>query len=188
GIEGVTAASDDISNIGSASGDIEWEGKPAHMANFMINQLSVDHRFPEILGLEIVDGRGFTGTPADTNHILLNETAVAQMGLTEPVVGKPVTFRDKVRTVAGIVRDFHFNHLKLPIGPCVLFVDNLAPLTNMYVKTTNDEAEKALAAVRTLWNRYNNGFAFAYEFLDESYENRYEADIRAGMLFNVFAG
>lgn len=188
GIEGVTAASDDISNIDSASGDIEWEGKPAHMANFMINQLSVDHRFPEILGLEIVDGRGFTGTPADTNHILLNETAVAQMGLTEPVVGKPVTFRDKVRTVAGIVRDFHFNHLKLPIGPCVLFVDNLAPLTNMYVKTTNDEAEKALAAVRTLWNRYNNGFAFAYEFLDESYENRYEADIRAGMLFNVFAG
>jgi len=188
GIEGVSAASGDISNIGSGTGDIEWEGKPASMANFMVNQMAVDHQFLDVLGLQLAAGRGFTGTPSDSGYILLNETAVKRMGLQEPVVGKRITFRYSPRTVVGVVKDFHFNNLKLPIGPCVLFTDHSTPLAGMYVRTTADHADQAIAAVNRLWQQYNSDFEFEYQFMDESFDKLYKSDIQAGKLFNIFAG
>ncbi|WP_257666745.1 ABC transporter permease [Parapedobacter tibetensis] len=188
GIAGVTAASGNISNIGSGTGDIAWEGKPASMANFMVNFMSVDHKFLEVIGLQLADGRGFTDTPADSSYIILNETAVKQMGLEEPIVGKPITFRDQPRTVVGVVKDFHFNNLKIAIGPCVLFSDSGMPLGGMYVKTTGNEASQAIAAVNKQWQQYNSEFEFEYQFMDESFDKLYKSDIQAGKLFNVFAG
>lgn len=188
GIAGVTAASGDISNIGSGTGDIEWEGKPAEMANFMVNQMSVDHRFIDVMGLQMAEGNGFTGTPSDSGYVILNETAVKQMGLKEPVVGTPLTFRYRQATVAGVVRDFHFNNLKIAIGPCVFFRDNNVPLGAMYVKTKRGYASQAIAAVETMWKQYNGEFNFDYRFMDESFDELYKSDIRAGKLFNIFAG
>ncbi|MFC3200120.1 ABC transporter permease [Parapedobacter deserti] len=188
GILGVSAASGNISNIGNGTGDIEWEGKPANMANFMINFMSVDHKFLDVMGLQLAAGRAFTGTPADSNYILLNETAVKQMELEEPVVGKSISFRNNARTVAGVIKDFHFNNLKLPIGPCVFSVDRNIPLAGMYVRTSGDGADQAIAAVNKLWQQYNGEFGFDYQFMDESFDKLYKSDIQAGRLFNVFAG
>lgn len=188
GIKGVAAASGDISNIGNGTGDIEWEGKPASMANFMVNFMAVDHRFLDVLGVQFAEGHGFTGTPVDSSYIVLNETAVKQMGLEAPVVGKPITFRNRPRTVAGVVKDFHFNNLKIAIGPCVLLSDGSTPLAGMYVKTSGDEAAQAIAAVNRLWQQYNGEFEFDYQFMDESFDKLYKSDIQTGRLFNVFAG
>lgn len=187
GIKGVTAASSDISNIGSGTGDIEWEGKPASMANFMVNFMAVDHQFLNVMDVQFADGHGFTGTPADSSYVILNETAVKQMGLTDPV-GKSITFRYAPRTIAGVVKDFHFSDLKKAVGPCVLFVDRTTPLGGMYVKTTGTDAGQAIAAVEKLWKQYNGAFEFDYQFMDESFDKLYKSDIQAGKLFNVFAG
>lgn len=187
GIKGVTAASSDISNIGSGTGDIEWEGKPANMANFMVNQMAVDHKFLEVLDIPLVAGKGYSGMPADTGYIVLNETAVKQMGLKDPV-GMAITFRNSPRTVIGVAKDFHFNDLKKAIGPCVLFSENSVPLAGMYVKTTGSNAAQAITAVEKLWKQYNSEFEFDYRFMDESFDNLYKSDIQAGKLFNVFAG
>lgn len=187
GIKGVTAASSDISNIGSGTGDIEWEGKPSNMANFMVNQMAVDHKFLDVLDIPLIAGKGFSGMPSDTSYIVLNETAVKQMGLEEPV-GMAISFRNSPRTIAGVVKDFHFGDLKKAIGPCVLFSERSMPLGGMYVKTTGSEAAKAVAAVDRLWKQYNSEFEFDYQFMDESFDKLYKSDIQAGKLFNVFAG
>ncbi len=188
GVVGVTAASSDISNIGSGTGDIEWEGKPANMASFMVNQIAVDPQFVEVMGLQLAEGKAFAGTPADSGYVLLNETAVKQMGLSDPV-GKSITFRYRPVTVTGVVKDFHFADLKRAIGPCVLFnAGKNAPLGAMYVRAAKGKADQAIAAVGQLWNRYNAGFEYDYRFLDASFDRQYKSDIRAGKLFNMFAG
>ena len=187
GIKGVTAASSDVSNIGSGTGDIEWEGKPASMSNFMVNQIAVDHQFTEVLGISLVGGKGFTGTPVDTSYIILNETAVNQMALENPV-GKVITFKNSPKTIVGVAKDFHFSDLKKAIGPCVLFYDKGFALGGMYVKTTGKDAAQAVAAVEKLWKQYNSEFDFDYQFMDDSFDKFYRSDIRAGKLFNVFAG
>ncbi len=187
-IKGVTAASSDISKISSGTGDIDWEGKPASMANFTVNFMSVDHQFLDVLGIRLADGRGFTGTPADSVYVVLNETAVKQMGLTEPVIGKSITFRYTPRTIVGVIEDFHFADLKKAVGPCVLFVDRSVPWNGMYIKTSRDQAAQAIVSIEKLWQRYNSEYEFDYRFMDESFDRLYKSDIQAGKLFNVFAG
>src|SRR5690606_17280445 len=76
GILGVTASAQRLLNVQSSTGSMEWEGKPANMNSFMINQLSVDRTFPNVMNMELVAGNGFTGTAADSNYYLLNETAI----------------------------------------------------------------------------------------------------------------
>ncbi|MFD2743774.1 MULTISPECIES: ABC transporter permease [Sphingobacterium] len=188
GIIGISAASSDISNIGSGTGDINWEGKPASMSNFMINKIAVDHEFVEVMNLEILAGKSFTGTPADSSYILLNESAIKAMGLNDPV-GKSLTFMYRPVTIAGIIKDFHFADLKREIEPCVLYNMGLrAPLGAMYVRTASGQADHALAGVRQIWSRYNANLNFNYKFLDSAFDEQYKSDIRAGKLFKIFAG
>lgn len=187
GILGVTTSSGPILNFQSSTGDLEWEGKPANMSSFMINQLSVDRTFPEVMDMQLVAGNGFTGTAADSNHYLLNEMAIKVMGLEDPI-GKPVTFHDRPGIIAGIVKDFHFKDMKTAIEPCILFMDPDWGWNTMYVKTTGNDAKKALTAVEQLWKQYNADYEFNYKFMDESFDNMYKSDIRSGQLFNIFAG
>ena len=187
GIMGVTASTQRILNVQSSTGSLEWDGKPANMSSFMINQLSADRTFPEVMGMELVAGQGFTGTPADSSHYLLNETAVKVIGLDDPV-GKTITFHNKPGTIVGILKDFHFKDMKTAIEPCILFMDPDWGWNTFYVKTTGAQAKQALAAVEKLWKQHNADYEFDYQFLDESFDALYKSDIRAGKLFNLFAG
>ncbi|SEL54653.1 ABC transporter permease [Parapedobacter koreensis] len=187
GVLGVTASTQCVLNVQSSTGDLEWEGKPANMASFMISQLSVDRTFPKVMDMELVAGQGFTGTAADSNHYLLNETAIKVMGLEDPI-GKPVTFHGTPGIIAGVVKDFHFKDMKTTIEPCILFMDPDWGWNTMYVKTTGADAAKVLAAVEGLWKTHNADYEFNYTFMDQSFDELYKSDIRSGKLFNVFAG
>lgn len=188
GIQGVTIGSGNISQVGQGTGDIEWEGKPANMVNFMVGILSVESNFLDVMKVKLLEGKGFTGTAADSNHIILNETAVKQMGIEQPIIGKPITFRNRNCTVVGIAKDFHFTNLKTPIGPLVIHSDPGALWSTLYVKAASNQAPLALAAVERLWKQYNGDQEFDYRFLDETFDQLYRSDIRAGKLFNLFAG
>lgn len=187
GILGVTTSSQRIIDVRNVTTDLEWEGKPAGLTNFVINGLSVDRTFPEVMDMELVVGKGFTGTAADSSHYLLNETAIKVMELEDPV-GKPVTFYGEPGIIAGVVKDFHFKDMKTAIEPCILFMDPDWYWNTMYVKTTGNDAKKALAAVETLWKQHNADYEFNYVFMDESFDSMYKSDIRSGKLFNIFAG
>lgn len=187
GVLGVTTSTQSILNLFSSTGDLEWEGKPANMSTFIINQLSVDQNFPKVMDLQFTAGTGFTGTPADSAHYILNELAIKQMGLKDPI-GKSITFHEQPGTIVGIVKDFHFKDMKTAIEPCILFMNPDWGWNTMYVKTTGKDAAKALAAVNALWKEYNADYDFNYRFMDEAFDNMYKSDARTGKLFNIFAG
>jgi putative ABC transport system permease protein len=57
----------------------------------------------------------------------------------------------------------------------------------MYVRTTARETSKALAAVESLWKKYNRDYDFDYIFLDGAFNDLYKTDTHVGLLFNCFA-
>ncbi len=187
GIAGVTVANNDIMNIGSSTGDLQWDGKTPDMANFMINQISADHNFMQVLGMKLATGEGFSGTPADSNNFIINETAVRQMHLSNPV-GKKINFHGKDGVIAGVVKDFHFKNMRIGIEPCIIFFDSHWMWWKMYVKTTPGGSAAAVASIQKLWKQYNADYNFDYKFMDESFDEMYRSDIRVGELFNCFAG
>jgi putative ABC transport system permease protein len=183
-IAGITAAGQDPLQVASNTTKNDWPGKDPNKT-LLITTLPVERDFLSVMHIQMKEGKGFTGTAADSGYILLNETAIRETGLKDPI-GKPFTLYGAHGTIAGIVQDFHFKDMHQKIGPCALF---WKPdwIGQLYVKATPGHTPEALAAVKKLWKVYNPESPFEYDFLDDAYNKMYATDQQMGLLFNVFA-
>jgi putative ABC transport system permease protein len=163
----------------------EWDGKPPGIT-FLITQLAIERDFLPTMGLKLVQGKGFTGTPADSSHFLLNETAIREMGIKDPV-GKRFKLQDREGIIAGVVSDFHFKKMQQKIEPCILFWGPQFS-RQMCVRTTTHGAPKAIAAAEKIWKQYNPAYPFEYSFLDQEFDRLYQTEQRIGQIFRVLAG
>jgi len=186
GITGITECAADIIDTYSGSTAIDWDGKRADQQSFGIIQLPIERNFLQVMGLQLVEGKGFTGSPADSANFILNETAIKETGIKEPVIGKRLTFHGIKGIIAGVVKDFHFQNMHNKIVPLLMQYDRNWR-GKMYVRTTGKDAAGALAAVENLWKKYNPDYPFEYIFLDDLFADLYKTDTHVGQLFNCFA-
>ena len=183
GVLGIAASDNSVAGANSTTGDTYWDGKEAGRM-FLIHPNGIDKNFIPLLKMDMAAGNNFTGSKADSAHFILNETAVKQAGIKDPV-GKNFTLWQKKGTIIGVVKDFNYASLKQPIEPSIFYYESSG--WRMYVKTTGRDASKALAAAQKVWKGYSADFPFSYSFLDDDFNSMYVADQRTGFLFNVFA-
>ncbi|MFI5153010.1 MAG: ABC transporter permease [Chitinophagales bacterium] len=184
-ISGVTRSSENIISLGSQTGDNDWNGKLPNQT-FMIYPVSVDKNFIPFFKLQLTEGKNFTDAIADSNHVILNETAVKEAGIINPI-GKRFRLYKHNATIIGVVKDFHFASLKKKIEPAALYFDPSYGVL-LHVKTNPKDASKAIAAAEKVWNQNIPGYPFSYHFLDEDFENLYRSEERTSSLFSIFAG
>lgn len=183
GITGVTTGDNDIISLGSTTGDTDWDGKEKDRS-FMIHPMGIDQDFIKFFKLRLTGGASFTGIKSDTAHFILNETAVKDAGIQNPI-GKRFKLWQTSGIIVGVLKDFHFASLKQKIEPFIFYYQ---PHTwQLLVKTTGKDAPKALKAVENTWKRYNPNYPFSYTFLDQTYDRLYKSDQQTGTLFNIFA-
>jgi putative ABC transport system permease protein len=132
-----------------------------------------------------VEGKNFVGTKADSSHFILNETAVKQMGLKDPI-GKRFRWHRIEGIVSGVVKDFHFTPLQNSIQPFVFVYSPSSEI--LYVRADNKNMAEAVSAVDKIWSIYNPGAPFTFAFVDETYSKHYASDQRTGNLFQLFTG
>ena len=183
GVLGAASMSGTIVGVNSTTSDTYWDGKEKDRT-FLIHPNAIDKDFIPLMKMKIVQGNNFTGSPADSAHLILNETAVRQAGIKDPV-GKSFTLWENKATIIGVVKDFNYSSLKTAIEPAVFYYDPSG--WAMYVKTTGKDAPKAIAAAQKIWKGYPSEFPFQYSFLDDDFNRMYKDDQRTGTLFNVFA-
>ncbi|MDN5213452.1 ABC transporter permease [Fulvivirgaceae bacterium BMA12] len=168
----------------SVSG-IQWEGRaPDDMTRFEV--AAVNYDLIETLGIEIKEGRSFSKEfSAESAKIIFNEASIKAMQLQEPI-GRIVNFMGE-KEIIGIVKDFHFESLHEKVKP---FCFILAPGSEnkIMVKIEAGREKEALDGLRDFYESYNAGFAFDYQFLDESYQAFYAAEQRVATLSKYFAG
>ncbi|HJP62450.1 MAG TPA: FtsX-like permease family protein, partial [Mucilaginibacter sp.] len=135
--------------------------------------------------IKLVAGASFTGAANDTAHYILNESAIKQMGIKDPV-GKRFTMQGTKGTIIGVVKDFHYASMKEKIAPAIFWY---APkyMNKMYIKTTRRDAPKALAAAEKQFKAYNGQYPFGYAFLDDIFNGLYQSEQQEGTLFTYFA-
>jgi putative ABC transport system permease protein len=179
----VAAADARMPGMGNETGDTWWEGKDPSKT-FLITFTDVNEDFLPTLKMQLAAGSNFTGSPADSTHYILNETAVKAIGMKDPI-GKAFSLHDIRGTIIGVVKDFNFASLKDPVQPLILSYDSAA--SGLYIRTHPGQATDAIAAVRHFWQQYDGAYPFSYSFLDDDIDNLYRADQRVGTLFNVFA-
>lgn len=184
GIEAVALGNQSILSIDNSTGDTNWDGKPEG-SDLIIRAICVDQHFMKTLGLELVAGRDFTGLPADSSYYILNETAIKEAGIKDPI-GKSFSLWDRKGTILGVVKDFNHQSIHHKIEPTIFFFrDGWAGL--VYVKTDGQHNSEAVALAEKLWKRYNTEYPFDYQFIDAKYDQMYKREQHMSKLFTAFS-
>ena len=186
GIKTVTRMTETPTNLGSNTGGVEWDGKDPNTKP-MFTQASIGYDFVKTMNVQIAQGRDFSrdfGT--DSVGYLINESAMRRIGYKDPV-GKRLTFWGTKGTIVGVVKDFHFTSLRLPIEPLVLRLRDKETWGTALIKTEKGKTKQALASLEQLCKGLNAKFPFTYYFADEEFNKLYKSEQVIDKLSNYFA-
>ncbi|WP_394772273.1 ABC transporter permease [Mucilaginibacter sp.] len=184
GVLDVTRSNQNIVRFGGFTGDNDWDGKEPN-TTFIVHCIVIDKDFTSFFKMKMAEGNTFTGAVSDTAHFVLNEAAIKQMGLKDPI-GKRFMMQGIKGKIIGVVKDFHYASMKEKITPAVFWYQP-QHFSTVYVKTTTKDAKKALAAAGAQFKQYNGEYPFGYAFLDDVFNSLYQSEQREGSLFNYFA-
>ena len=153
---------------------------------------AVDHRFLPTYGLTLMAGRNFTEAMCskrwnEVTHVLLNETAVRQLGFAsaEEAVGKKIRWERDLE-IAGVVKDYHHQSVQQAIDP-IIFYPQLHDAF-FTVRLTADRIGEKMAKLEQLYKRQFPGNPYEYFFVDENYNRQYQSEQRSGVLFASASG
>lgn len=183
-----SSISQNIIDVQAFTGDVVWPGKDAGQAvKFAV--LTVHEDLIETLGMKVTQGRSFSRDFQDnSSRLMFNEAAIRLMGLREPV-GQRITFWGEECEVIGVVGDFHFQSLHETVKP-VVFVLASQPLDlhHVMVRLKAGSEASAIEGVRSIYQQFNPGYSFDYQFLDQDFQRQYSSETRVGSLSTYFAG
>ena len=86
--------------------------------------------------------------------------------------------------VIGVVRDFHMKSLHHPIEPLLVA---MGPGGYLSIRVHPDHVNSALRDVEHAWGTLYPRFPLLYTFLDDIFDEQYEAEELVGSLLMVFA-
>jgi putative ABC transport system permease protein len=167
-----------------------------------INFINVGYNFLDVLNIEMKEGRGFSnqfladtltngipGGPLEQTigSIVLNETAIRDLGIASPAAGKQILWSTDKDTsyylsIVGVAKDFHFSSLRNPIKPFGFMVSPRADNT-FIVKLSGNNITATIAQMENKWKAFNVDRAFEYTFLDETFAALYQSETRFQNVF-----
>jgi len=182
GVKGISSASGYPGNPDLSDLLFFAEGKKVTDA-VDVQLAGIETDYVKNMGLTLLQGREFSkGYAADSAGIILNETAVRQMGYTpENAVGRPANFdfpggRGKMQII-GVVKDFNFESLHKKIRPFGFTNGLFAGKYAYTIVTLNTKNySRLLQEIRKVWTRLNPETPLVYSFLDQDFQRNYERD------------
>jgi putative ABC transport system permease protein len=167
--------------------DLSWDGQTPEQKDINYHNVNVTPEFGATVGWTILRGRDFSRDfPTDSNAAILNEAAVRQAGLKNPI-GMRVSLFGKPYTVIGVAGNMLTNSPYEPMQPGIFLGDGYADFITIRLKP-GAPVRSALAAIEPLFRRFNPASPFNYEFNDEEYAQKFAAETRIGSLSAVFSG
>lgn len=158
--------------------------------DFRIADIHVSHEYLETFDINMAAGRNFDINLASdsTQSFILNESAVETIGWPSPdeAIGKDFHYGSRRGRIIGVVRDFNFESLHQSIAPIVFLIPD-DRMNSVAVKIRNNERESTLDFLEEQWATLRPGFPFSYYFVQDNFDEQYEAEERLGTLFGFFA-
>ncbi|MDX2413763.1 MAG: ABC transporter permease [Bacteroidales bacterium] len=162
---------------------------------FSVQNWYIDDDYVDTYGLKLVEGRNFSeDMPSDSSALIINETAVRNLGWDEPlgrVLGRPKepTGGEQMAldeyTIIGVIKDFHFESLHLPIESQIFFLGNSVGRTSVRLHP-NIDITSLLVDLEVAWKDFAPGQPFSYTFVDQRLDQQYEAERQLGKLLSLF--
>lgn len=190
-----------VAGVQSVAGSSSIMGKEINWTNdlkrvgtnektYTAYNLGIDYDFIPAYNMHLQAGRNFSREHlTDNKAAILNEAAVKMLGYKsakEAINTKLAEAITDTLTVIGVLDDFHYLGLQKQIDPQLVM---LRPDTcsNFSVKITSGNMPNTVGEVKQVWDKFFPGEPFNYFFLDDFYNNQYNAAILFGKVFGLFA-
>lgn len=204
GIANPEAIADDFRKIASvqsvarASGGVLGSGNPINGVadknqenHTPLNFVRADYNYIPTLKIQMAEGRNFSPEfPSDSSAIIVNEAAVTQLGLKQPVIGQTLKWDDASGStnevpIIGVVKDFHFTSFHETIKPFgfILEVDNGS---TFFLKVNQGNIRETLADIENVWKKHSPDKPIDYSFQDEYMARLHVSEERFQKLFSLF--
>lgn len=191
------AALENISGVVSASnmtegtivgnpglgGGFTWDGQtPEQEISFGRPQVGAG--FIETLGIELLEGRGFSNEFGDEkSKLIINKATADLMGL-DNVVGTMVMDSDEPKQIIGVVANFNTHSLREDVLPT--FIRYNANGASVMLRLTDGAEQETIAKIRDYYNEVHSDFPFEFSFIDQQYNGLYQAETRVAKLSTYF--
>jgi putative ABC transport system permease protein len=170
------------------------EGK-THDQTYMMQENWTDYDYLTTYGIPVKDGRYFSRDfSSDTLAMVINETAVREFGLAEPLNARfiqPALVGDQRRIyqVIGVVKDFHYQSLRDKIYPHVFVLkpekwDWTGYIT---IRIAPENARQTLLTIEKIWNEFTRNEPMEYFFLDDDFRQFYIEEMRTSRIAVTFS-
>ncbi len=151
--------------------------------------VGVDEAFVDLFEIELLTGRFFSKEFAtDEESFVLNETAAHLLGFDTPeaAVEGRIARGDEFWPVIGVIRDYHQNSLKENLDPALF--QYMPGIRSFYsLKVSSQNIDQTIASVEAAWKEVFPGNPYEYFFLDDLFDQQYQADRQFGQVFSLFA-
>jgi len=165
--------------------------------------LRVDDYYVPTLDMQMIKGRNFdlAQFPTDSTAVILNEAAVAMLGVKDPLnliiynradelkpdqTDQTAHFKPLAFHVVGVVKDFNYNSMHDNIHPLVMMV-NTFDWGSMAVRFRTNDAFSLVRQVESKFHAAKQGLPFNYTFMDNDFDKLYHAEQQTGQIFITFA-
>lgn len=116
---------------------------------------SVSHNFIEFFGLNLSEGKSFKGFKSSQQaEIIVNENFVNRFQL-PTVLGIGIGSFSNSGKVVGVVKDFNFNKLTMPIEPLALVCSDDQWCNYILIKLTGNDIPGTFEFIRKTWKDHN---------------------------------
>ncbi|HEY4286315.1 MAG TPA: FtsX-like permease family protein [Puia sp.] len=185
-VEATTRTMSPITEIWWRSPSPDWEGKPAGV-NIIFSGQTADVDYVRTMGVRMLEGHSFTGTPADSGNMLLNKAAVDAMHLTHPV-GALLRYGSNKYTVIGVTDNVVMETPYKPVDPQMIYYQpgNLNVISVRLKKGI--PPQDGIAAMGTLVKKYDPAAFFDYHFVNQEFEKKFLTEKLISRITNIFAG
>jgi hypothetical protein len=99
-----------------------WDGKEDGMKSIDMLSLWNCEKIVSFYNLQLLEGEMVK--PTETNKIMINESAVKALGMSEPI-GKKLYLDNRTWTITGIIKDFHITAPTEPVQPYTLITEDI---------------------------------------------------------------
>lgn len=159
--------------------------------NYTYYYFGMDAEFIPAMGMKFVSGRNFESEMPNHDLVIINEEAANKLGFSsaEEAIGSKITFRTRWQgepsTIIGVVKNFYQRSPK----------EEHIPMLFHYLRGTDYfsvclnaiDISESMGSVKTAYEKVFPNTVLNYFFLDEKYNQQYQADAQFGQVIATFS-
>ncbi len=186
-VKAATFFSSSLNEGGNNTSSVSWPGKNPN-DQVLFNYRSAGANFTQTIATDLISGREFSAHHYnDSSSVMLNEAAVARMGLENPV-GTTFSWGDQPVEVIGVIKDFVIESPYQAPAPMILYYMD-SEFDYMIARLNPDQnVSSSVNKIDEIVKSINPNYPVERKFVDDNFDQKFQNERLLGTVANLFGG